>query len=528
MPSLSTASVYAAAAQAAQGGGHGTSMVEAVNALNQASGGSVDALARALVANAKAGLEAVLLSLPRDGKVMVALAGQKLEVPLPADVQEHVAQNPSLLRPGTHIPVSIDPESQALRYAWPEMPASQSRSPATMVTLSSSSNSMAGAAAGAGQKPAAPAQPPAPSPVSAAMGGMPAPSSSSFPPGSAAYAISRLTGLSFPVAEAADALHPGRPASSAGARPAGASAPFSPAVLSALPQGIAQEALRAAMRQGPIGAAITQLLSSTPAPNAPEAVLVAQLAGLRLDGKAKPDGAKLRDAVRASGLFMEADLAAMTAEESAKGALPPDLKATLLTLKARMGEGASPASQAAQLDGMVETPAPLPRMIEGALERIKLMQMASLPDSSAGSTQSDAQPLRLVLSIPVATAGANQPMTAMLGLVVEHYPQGQPMAEDAVTGKAEQEAHVFPWKIRLAFDTAETGPVQAEIGLRGHAIAVTLWAENRRMAEGARADIASLHGALREAAFETITLSVKDGRPAGRAAPHFTHLDQRT
>lgn len=82
--------------------------------------------------------------------------------------------------------------------------------------------------------------------------------------------------------------------------------------------------------------------------------------------------------------------------------------------------------------------------------------------------------------------------------------------------------------MRIAVDLEETGPVQAEIALRGQRIAVTLWAERKSMAEDARAAIGTLHQALTGAAFEVSNLEVRDGRPAGPLPRFQPLLDRRS
>ena len=169
------------------------------------------------------------------------------------------------------------------------------------------------------------------------------------------------------------------------------------------------------------------------------------------------------------------------------------------------------------------------RAVEGAVERLKLMQMASMPDHPEIRVTDDrAQPMRLALSIPLATQGPDRPHTAVMGLIVEHRPQTLETTPYETEKEGGGDTEPFPWKVRVALDLEETGPVQAEIALRGQSVAVTLWAERTSMAALARDEIGALHEALTGAAFDVVKLEVKDGRPQGKPMRTGPLLDRRT
>ena len=157
------------------------------------------------------------------------------------------------------------------------------------------------------------------------------------------------------------------------------------------------------------------------------------------------------------------------------------------------------------------------------------MQMASLPDHPEIRVTDDrAQPMRLALSIPIATQGHENAPTAIMGLMIEHRPPMSEVTPYEAETPEKGEAEAFPWKVRIALDLEETGPVQAEIALRGQSVAVTLWAERPKMADRARAEIGALHEALTGAAFDVFKLEVKDGRPQGKPMRAAPMLDRRT
>jgi hypothetical protein len=131
------------------------------------------------------------------------------------------------------------------------------------------------------------------------------------------------------------------------------------------------------------------------------------------------------------------------------------------------------------------------------------------------------------LSIPVAPQGQDRPHTAIMGLMIEHQPDNAPSPDDAAARESAGEAQPFPWKVRIALDLEETGPVEAEIGLRGQSVSVQVWAEQPGMARLARQKISDLHAALSGAAFEIVRLDVHDGRSAPRPSLPNPYLDRR-
>jgi hypothetical protein len=355
-----------------------------------------------------------------------------------------------------------------------------------------------------------------------------------FPPGSPGALIQKLAQVHLPLAERGDA------------RPAGETTPLlsgsrsiGSAALATLPPALLEASLKAAIRQMPLGNAIATLIANEAGAVAPEQVKA--LSTLRLDGLAKPDAPAIERGVKQSGLFFEARLANLA---SGIASTPPkDLKAVLNAIRESFTKEAAtidtPASAKAAPIRLpaaaerIEAPAPrgtdLPRLVEGGLERIKLQQIASLPDHPGITVTDDrTQPARLALQIPLATHGPDRSDTAMIGVMIEHQPRIDLPAGVTAEREGSNSAEGFPWKVRIALDLAETGPVQAEIGLRGQRIGITLWAERKAMADEARRAIGDLHAALTGAAFEVAHLDVKNGRPAAPAHRPSPQLDRRS
>jgi hypothetical protein len=423
---------------------------------------------------------ATILLPPQGNKLTISLGGLPLEVILPDALVSAAKSNPGLLARGTALMVEPDVETGTLRLALPQAPTIPT--PATTRNLSTTGGGFSTSA--------------------------PPPLADFFPPGSPGALIQRLAGLRLPLAERADATATGATPRPNGPLPA------------SLPAPLMDAALRATLRQMPLGPALSALLANV---ESLDPKLADALRALRLDGLFRPDAAQIATSIKNSGLFLEAKLANLM-----PGAAPPtgDLKALLSGAKAGLSHAASAFGERANV---AAPPAELARMVEGAVERIKLQQIASLPDHPGMNITDDrSQPMRLALQIPLAIQGQERPETAMIGLMIEHQPRPDLPPGVLVDEEGENKSEGFPWKVRIAVDLEETGPVQAEIALRGQRVAVTLWAERKSMAEDARAAIGALHQALTGAAFEVTSLEVRDGRPAGPLPRFQPALDRRS
>lgn len=444
-----------------------------------------------------AAIRAVIVEANPNGRAILQIDGGMVEAELPPELMRAALQNPNLLKSGNTVLLPAD------------IPARPLADPATLVALSSHATG--------------PSVGPAP------------PLANPFPPGSLGAAIARLTGMAFPQGEAAPL--------SAGAMPIAKIGTLPPGMLSQnLPPDLAEAVMQAASRQVPLAPALTQILALGDTALAHLPPDLAQAIRTLQAARATPDGLKtaegVQTAVKQSGLFLEANLA-----QQATGGMPAthDLKSILLALKSLLGTepalepGARTQAQtaASQAKGPASTAAhstpEISRAVEGAVERLKLMQMASLPDHPEIRVTDDrAQPMRLALSIPIATQGHDNAPTAVMGLMIEHRPPMSEVTPYEAETPEKSETEAFPWKVRIALDLEETGPVQAEIALRGQSVAVTLWAERPKMADRARAEIGALHEALTGAAFDVFKLEVKDGRPQGKPMRAAPMLDRRT
>lgn len=463
--------------------------------------GNLTGSVEAAMQSVDAAIRAVIVENSGNGRAILQVPGGMVEAELPPALLRAALTNPNLLKPGSTVMLPADSPARALPP------------PATMVDLH-------GLATGPSVGPA----PPLASP---------------FPPGTLGAAIARLVGIAFPQAEPEALMAPNLPAGTPSLRPGMLSQP--------MPPDIAEALLRAASRQMPLASAVTQILAAGEAEMAhlpPDlAAALRALHNARTTPEALRTSEGVQNAVKLSGLFLESNLAQTAPGQS----VPADLKSILLALRTLVGGDAlraepgpgkpavpnELAGRSAPQEAAARPPSErlpeLARAVEGAVERVKLMQLASMPEHPEIRVTDDrAQPMRLALSIPIATQGQDRPPTAVMGLMIEHRPQTAEAAPYEAEKDGSGDTEPFPWKVRIALDLEETGPVQAEIALRGQSVAVTLWAERTSMASLARESIGALHEALTGAAFDVFKLEVKDGRPQGKPVPRGPVLDRRT
>ncbi len=307
----------------------------------------------------------------------------------------------------------------------------------------------------------------------------------------------------------------------------------------ASPQDVQAQALRQALpRQLPLapllanlGAVAARLQNA----NDPAGRELAQLARQVINGLAGrgdvSQGAGLKQAVLNSGVFLEAKLAAALAGGMR---LPAgDLKAGLLRLLAGLqaqtidrggsGERTATDSSAAARDagrsGTTATPPPplrggqpqaqasvnipvagaaptattadMLRQTEGALARLQLSQVASLPNEQ--------QPQRLwTLEMPVL----HEQRTDLFQLRIEEETSGA-SGDDAT-----------PWSVMLAFDLPSLGPVHARILVNGPQVAATLWAEDPGTAALFNDQLEALRAGLQHAGLLVGRITCTEGTPA--------------
>jgi Flagellar hook-length control protein FliK len=267
---------------------------------------------------------------------------------------------------------------------------------------------------------------------------------------------------------------------------------------------------------------------------------IGALVGQQLNGEAPVLAADIRQALKQSGLFFEAKLA--------QGQIPvpnSDMKAALLELK--------DITQKMQFLALLEetTDAPLPKKTNSnqlqhsineqtpppprrdampesqrthesklnahlttleavkiieqhtdqALDRIKLMQFASLPPSPINPSAIDPNTVKnQVWAFELPVRLPNETTVAGFKIEQDH--------------NASNEYKTKIWRVNFAIDTKELGGVHGKIAIQGKNLSITLFAERVETSEAFRSHISDLREALTDSDFEIADLSVLTGKPS--------------
>ncbi len=347
-----------------------------------------------------------------------------------------------------------------------------------------------------------------------------------LPAGPASGALLEIAGRRLPIAPAAlpaagelrlQVLDPGRPAGLQIV--ATDTSPLrDQALRQALPRQQALPPLLASLR--PL---TTPPPSQAPLPAAIQEGLRSLLAALPTrDAVATGEG--LRQALLQSGPFLEARLAEAIGQ-GLPGLAGPDLKAGLLGLLARLlglrlptGSvearpptnesapplpGGHPQAQAraafSALDDPGETLRRLRQQVEGALARVQLVQLASLPGEEDGRRA-------WLLELPLR-GGDDQ--VDVLALRIERESSGQ---------GAEEAAH---WQVTLALELPGLGPLEGRVGLREGVVSVRFQTPSADTAQFFAQHLSELQQRLRDAGLTVGSLAALpvDARDAA-AGPH--------
>ncbi len=230
----------------------------------------------------------------------------------------------------------------------------------------------------------------------------------------------------------------------------------------------------------------------------------------------------MKTAIEKSGVFLEASLAKAPAPAA-------DMKSALTALKSSLAtwlggnpapvdaarqvppplRGMPPRAQKAELpalpDGVRDVGRILHHQADAALSRVKLMQLASLPD---------ADPAR------PATPELRTEIPFLIGseLVMAQFQ----VTRDAARRKADGKRG---WTMRFAMNFSGTGEVGAEVGLIGRSVSVALWAAEPETARRLEAALPELAPALAGLGLEAGAIRVRSSPPAPEPPPSGRYLD---
>lgn len=247
-----------------------------------------------------------------------------------------------------------------------------------------------------------------------------------------------------------------------------------------------------------------------------------------LDKPLTPD--VLRSHIQQSGVFREGQMAA---------GLPVglDLKTALLDLTKALGamprrvsddplerpnvprRGAVPSPQGAlaipELTGNVAAGLEsLKSASEGALDRLRLLQIASRPDRAEIGAPAPAQG-QVQLEVPYRLGE----QVGVISMLIE--PDAD--EEDRQRSRAGKGR---TWRLSFALDVEPLGPVHGEVRVRGLETTVGLWAERPETTRAFLDASSELKSALSEASLEVGDVSMRRGSPPQRAST-LQHLDRQ-
>ena len=278
----------------------------------------------------------------------------------------------------------------------------------------------------------------------------------------------------------------------------------------------------AVARQGslaPLFATLASVPASAAAPALPAAAqaIFERLLGMRLSLDTAPTADDIETALQRSGVFHEAGQA-RGAPQQGQGA---DLKSLLALMRRAMpptkdGSLAPPPGEPrpalpdargrpepqrpmTPLDGDLpadELMAQLARQGDAALSRVKLLQMASLPERS--DRGAEAATRDVVIDVPIVRDGQTGVM------------QFRVTRDADQAGQAEAKGPI--WRVRFAVDIEATGAVDALITLQQGRIGVAIWADRKTTADALNAQLTDLDQAIRAADLDIDTLNVRQGR----------------
>jgi hypothetical protein len=170
-----------------------------------------------------------------------------------------------------------------------------------------------------------------------------------------------------------------------------------------------------------------------------------------------------------------------------------------------------PRAQALELPALPDAPRDAARVLHGqaesALSRVKLMQLASLPD--AEPARAAAPELRCELPFLIGQE-----------LVMAQFQ----VCRDAGRRQSESKRG---WTVRFAMNFAASGEVGAEVGLFDHSVNVALWAADPQTVARLEAALPELAPALSAIGLEPGAVRVRALPPNPSKAASGQYLDSR-
>lgn len=238
-----------------------------------------------------------------------------------------------------------------------------------------------------------------------------------------------------------------------------------------------------------------------------------------------PEG--LKNAIRRSGTFLEANLA-----DAARGTVDPkllgtDLKALMLALSRTLREhGARP--HAAHSQTAMNAPVPTARGPLTALSAAPAtFSMLDAADQQLNelSRQTDGAIARLTTTQITNTSPDPSVQTMLVELPVRHEDRASMLRLRIERDGSHQHAgHGDSWSVEAAVELGQVGALHAKVTLTGHRIGVQLRAESPAIVDALSARAGELEAILREAGLEIDRIVCLHGMPAGDAGARPARL----
>jgi hypothetical protein len=172
------------------------------------------------------------------------------------------------------------------------------------------------------------------------------------------------------------------------------------------------------------------------------------------------------------------------------------------------GGGPKPQASVPPMTNLPSDPAALLQMLaqdaEGALHRSRLLQLASLPDAELRGGGME-KPAEWHMDIPLRHGDRDTTL-------------GMTISRDAPDRARDEDGNPV-WRVRLAVELEDAGPIHALIHLVGSRLQVGLWAEKDQTARRLKQDSATLRDLLQSSALEVEEISIDQGVPPTPGKP---------
>ncbi len=151
------------------------------------------------------------------------------------------------------------------------------------------------------------------------------------------------------------------------------------------------------------------------------------------------------------------------------------------------------------------TVAQMLRLLAGMLNRVSVNQLHS-QTLSARTTADGAPPATLLLELPWLT-NAGEPRIAQLKIEQER--------ENREQQETSARKQVAEWRLTLAMDLDDLGPLHFDVSLRQQQVSALVWAERSTTLNQLKAQIGELHRSFSELGLEVTDLDCRKGQPSG-------------